>query len=59
MVVICGNPVMKDFYQRLVASGKSKRLAIVDVLRKLVIVGNQIITNRRPWRNDYKAATQG
>lgn len=54
IVAIRRNPVMKDFYQRLVASGKPKKLAIVAVMRKLVIVANQILKTKRPWQNDYK-----
>ena len=54
IVAIRRNPVMKDFYQRLLAKGKPKKLAIIAVMRKFVIVANQIVKTKRPWQTDYK-----
>jgi len=36
------NPVIKDFYDRLIASGKAKKVAIVACMRKLVTILNYI-----------------
>ncbi|WP_457795383.1 IS110 family RNA-guided transposase [Horticoccus sp. 23ND18S-11] len=39
------NPVLKSFYQRLVAAGKPKKVAITAVMRKLVVLLNHLIKN--------------
>ena len=57
IVAIRRNPVMKETYQRLVDNGKPKKLALVAVMRKLVIVANQIVKTERPWQDDYKQTT--
>lgn len=45
------NPVLKAFYQRLLAAGKPKILAIIAVARRLLTILNAIIRDRRPWQN--------
>lgn len=45
------NPVLKAFYQRLIAAGKPKILAIVAVARRLLTILNAIIRDRRPWQS--------
>lgn len=47
------NAVIAQFYQRLVASGKPKKLALVACMRKLLTVLNVMIRTRTRW----KAAT--
>lgn len=32
------NPVIRDFYQRLLASGKPKKLALTACMRKLLVI---------------------
>ena len=32
------NPVIRDFYQRLLAAGKPKKLALVACMRKLLVI---------------------
>jgi len=44
------NPVLAVFYQRLVAAGKAKKLAITAVMRKLLTILNAIIRDQRPWQ---------
>lgn len=39
------NPILKAFYQRLVASGKPKKLALTAVMRKLIVLLNQLLKN--------------
>ena len=34
------NPVVRDFYQRLLADGKTKKLALTACMRKLLIILN-------------------
>lgn len=39
------NPILKTFYQRLVAAGKPKKVAVTAVMRKLVVLLNHLIKN--------------
>lgn len=39
------NPILKAFYQRLVASGKPKKLALTAVMRKLIVLLNHMLKN--------------
>lgn len=43
------NPAIKDFYERLRAAGKPKKLALVACMRKLLTVLNSMLRNRKPW----------
>jgi transposase len=51
MVAAHRNPTLRAFYQRLVAAGKPKLLAIIAVARKLITILNAILRDRRPWQN--------
>lgn len=44
------NPVLKAFFERLVAAGKPKMVALVAVARKLLTILNAIIRDNRPWQ---------
>lgn len=44
------NPLLKAFYQRLLAAGKPKIVAIIAVARKLLTILNAIIRDQRPWQ---------
>lgn len=48
------NPAIKPFYARLVERGKPKKLALTAAMRKIIIILNNIIKNKRPWQNEYK-----
>lgn len=50
MVAMQHNPVLKAFYQRLVAAGKDKMKAIVAVARKLLTILNAIVRDAQPWK---------
>jgi transposase len=43
------NPVIKAFYQSLLARGKAKKLALVACIRKLLIILNSMLRNGTPW----------
>ncbi len=43
------NPVIKAFYQRLIAAGKSKKIALTACMRKLLIILNSIVKHNCPW----------
>ena len=45
------NPVLKIVYQRLVAAGKAKKVALIAVARKLLITANAILRTQIPWQN--------
>jgi transposase len=42
------NPVTRAFYQRLLAAGKPKKLALTACMRKLVLILNAMIKNNQP-----------
>jgi transposase len=43
------NPVLKAFYDRLVAKGKEKKVALVACMRKLIVILNTMIARREKW----------
>jgi transposase len=43
------NPQLAPFYERLVDSGKPKKVALVAVMRKLLVTLNAIIARGTPW----------
>lgn len=43
------NPLIKEFYDRLVAAGKKKMVALVAAMRKLLIILNSILRNKTSW----------
>ena len=43
------NPVIRDFYQRLLAAGKPKKVALTACMRKLIVILNSILKHRSPW----------
>ena len=51
MVAVRHNPVLEAFYERLVAAGKPKMVALIAVARKLVTILNAIIRDQKPWQN--------
>ena len=45
------NPVVRDFYQRLLAAGKSKKLALTACMLKLLVILNTMLKHGSPWRS--------
>lgn len=43
------NPVLKAFYQRLVARGKAKKVALVACMRKLLTILNHMVRTGERW----------
>lgn len=43
------NPVLKAFYDRLVAKGKEKKVALTACMRKLICILNTMIARRQKW----------
>jgi transposase len=50
MVARRRNPVLRAFFERLVAAGKPKMVALIAVARKLLVILNAIIRDNRPWQ---------
>jgi transposase len=46
------NPVIRNFYQRLLAAGKAKKVALVACMRKLLTILNSMLKHNRPWDPD-------
>ena len=44
------NPILKAFFDRLVAAGKPKMVALIAVARKLLTILNAMLRDRRPWQ---------
>lgn len=44
------NPVIKQFYQRLVAAGKHKKVALTACIRKMIIMINAMIRDGKMWQ---------
>ena len=43
------NPVIRAYYQQLIARGKLRKVALVACMRKLLITLNAIVRSDRPW----------
>jgi transposase len=43
------NPVIRSFYQQLLARGKLKKVALVACMRKLLTILNSILKAQQPW----------
>jgi transposase len=44
------NPVIRDFYQRLLSKGKLKQVALVACMRKLLVILNAMIRDNKLWQ---------
>jgi transposase len=43
------NPLLKAFYEKLLAAGKPKMVALIAVARKLLTILNAILRDKTPW----------
>jgi transposase len=50
MVAARFNPTLKAFRDKLVAKGKPKLVALIATARKLLIILNAILRDRKPWQ---------
>jgi len=46
------NPLIRTFYQRLLAAGKPKKVALVACMRKLLTILNAIVKSGSPWNEN-------
>lgn len=49
------NPVLKSFYERLIAKGKPAKLALVALMRRLVVFANAVLRSGQPWKGAIPA----
>ncbi len=49
MSAIQSNPIFKEIYQRLVAAGKPKKVAIIACIRKMVVILNSMLRDGVLW----------
>lgn len=45
------NPVLKVFFDRLIAAGKPKMVALIAVARKLLTILNAVLRDQKPWQS--------
>ena len=50
------NPVIRDYFQHLVAQGKKKKVALVACMRKLLTILNAMVRENRHWQKSLKTA---
>ncbi|GIW98736.1 MAG: hypothetical protein KatS3mg111_2069 [Pirellulaceae bacterium] len=50
IVAVRHNETKKAFYQRLLAKGKPKKVALVAVMRKLLLILNAMEKNKQNYR---------
>ena len=54
MVAVRYNPVLKEFYERLLQRGKEKKVALVACMHKLLTILNAIVKQGRVWAAPVK-----
>lgn len=47
------NPVFKAQYQRLVAAGKPKKMAIIACIRKMIVILNSMVRDGVYWDENF------
>lgn len=57
LVAAYHNPVLKEFYGRLINNGKPKKLALVAVMRKLLIISRAILITKTTFNKQINALT--
>jgi transposase len=50
LVAVRHNPVLKACYERLVAAGKAKKVALVACMRKVLTIRNAMVKPQTPWQ---------
>jgi len=47
------NPAIRAFYQRLLAAGKLKKVALTACMRKMLTILNAMVRTGTPWRENF------
>lgn len=45
------NPILREFYQRLLDKGKAKKVALTALMRRLIVILNAIIRDQKTWKD--------
>lgn len=53
MVAIRYNPAIKRFYERLLQTGKHKKVALTACIRKIVTALNAMLRDNKPWQPSF------
>ena len=53
MTAVQHNPVIKRTYQRLLAAGKLKKVALTACLRKILVILNAMVRDNKMWNENY------
>lgn len=53
----CHNPVIRDFYQRLLKKGKPKMTAVIAAMRKMLTILNTMIARNESWNPESACPT--
>ena len=51
------NPVIREFYTRLIQKGKKRKIAIVACMHKLLTILNAIISSGTPWHENLPCSS--
>ncbi len=44
------NPLIRNFYERLLDKGKLKEFVLVACMRKLLVILNAMLRDNKPWQ---------
>jgi len=56
IAAIRSNPVIKAFYERLIARGKPHKVAVVACMRKMLTILNAMMRSKTPWTPTFHGA---
>ena len=56
VVAITHNRVIRAFYQRLLAAGKPKKVALIACMRKLLVILNAMVKSGKHWDDSLHQA---
>lgn len=57
LVAVRHNPILKEYYTGLINRGKSKMVALVAVMRKLICILNVMVKNNQKWNSNLIKST--
>ena len=47
------NPVLRDFYERLLKAGKAPKVALTACMRKLLVILNAMLKHGTKWKPNH------
>jgi transposase len=53
LTAIRSNPFFRAFYERLIAAGKARKVAITACMRKLITILNAMVRDNSPWSTPH------